>query len=208
MISLKDAFILLQASRTSVLWHYYYVRGGRKSLRPDPRMSKLRFETLFVKSRGLGYWMVNGTKQTTLLWSRPSTTVESIHSSQGQRLVKDGFMRVSLCACYQGGGQMVGMEGCTYASYIGENTHGQKNWRSWQGWQDGCRCGCTTQKSWPSRKSSGHFLTFCLGRVWTSRDEPYGLADRSIDPDLGLYEPIGNHEQGVHPRSKNEDVAD
>jgi hypothetical protein len=45
------------------------------------------------------------------LLSRQYTTVESIHSSQGQQLVKDGFMRVSLCAGYQGGGQMVGMVG-------------------------------------------------------------------------------------------------
>jgi len=61
-------------------------------------MLKLGFETIFVKSRGFVNGMVNGTKQTALLWSEPSTTVESIHSSQGQRLVKDGFTRVSSCA--------------------------------------------------------------------------------------------------------------
>jgi hypothetical protein len=33
------------------------------------------------------------------------------------------------------------------------------------------------------------------------------LADQSIDPDLGLYKPIGSHKRGVHPRSKNKDVA-
>jgi hypothetical protein len=67
MISLKDAFISLQASRTSVLWHCHHVKGGRKSLRLDPRMSKLGFETIFVKFRGFVNRMVSGTKQTTLL---------------------------------------------------------------------------------------------------------------------------------------------
>jgi hypothetical protein len=32
---------------------------------------------------------------------------------------------------------------------------------------------------------------FCLGRGWTPRDELYGITDQSIDPDLGLHEPIG-----------------
>jgi hypothetical protein len=30
-----------------------------------------------------------------------------------------------------------------------------------------------------------------FGRGWTSRDELYGIADQSIDPGLGLHEPIG-----------------
>jgi hypothetical protein len=79
-------------------------KRGRKSLCPDPCMSKLGFETIFVKSTGFVNGMVSGTKQTALLRSRPSKTVESIHSSQGQRLVEDGFTRVSLCAGYQGSG--------------------------------------------------------------------------------------------------------
>jgi hypothetical protein len=32
---------------------------------------------------------------------------------------------------------------------------------------------------------------FYLGRGWTPRDELYGIADQSINPDLGLHEPIG-----------------
>jgi hypothetical protein len=32
---------------------------------------------------------------------------------------------------------------------------------------------------------------FCLGRGWTPRDKLYGIADQSIDPSLGLHEPIG-----------------
>jgi hypothetical protein len=32
---------------------------------------------------------------------------------------------------------------------------------------------------------------FCSGHGWTPRDELYGIADQSIDPDLGLHEPIG-----------------
>jgi hypothetical protein len=36
------------------------------------------------------------------------------------------------------------------------------------------------------------FRRFVRGRGGTSRDEPYGLVDRSIDPDLDLYEPIGS----------------
>jgi hypothetical protein len=32
---------------------------------------------------------------------------------------------------------------------------------------------------------------FCFGRWWTPRDELYGIVDRSIDPSLGLREPIG-----------------
>jgi hypothetical protein len=37
------------------------------------------------------------------------------------------------------------------------------------------------------------FRRFVRGRGGTSRNEPYGLADRSIDPDLGLYELISSH---------------
>jgi hypothetical protein len=51
------------------------------------------------------------------------------------------------------------------------------------------------------------FRRFVRGRRGTSRDEPYGLADRSIDPDLGLHESIGSHGASAH-RSKNEHVAD
>jgi len=32
---------------------------------------------------------------------------------------------------------------------------------------------------------------FCSGRGWTPRDELYGIADQSIDLDLGLHELIG-----------------
>jgi len=32
---------------------------------------------------------------------------------------------------------------------------------------------------------------FCLGRWWTPRDGLYGIADQSIDPDLGLHRPMG-----------------
>jgi hypothetical protein len=32
---------------------------------------------------------------------------------------------------------------------------------------------------------------FCSGRGWTPRDGLYGIADRSIDPNLRLHEPIG-----------------
>jgi hypothetical protein len=38
------------------------------------------------------------------------------------------------------------------------------------------------------------FRRFVRGRGGTSRDEPYGLADRWIDPDLGPYKPTGSHE--------------
>jgi hypothetical protein len=43
------------------------------------------------------------------------------------------------------------------------------------------------------RQSSvlNNLLMFCLGRGWTPRDEPYGITDLSIDPDLGLYKLIG-----------------
>jgi hypothetical protein len=32
---------------------------------------------------------------------------------------------------------------------------------------------------------------FFLGRGWTPRDELYGITDQLIDPNLGLYKPIG-----------------
>jgi hypothetical protein len=32
---------------------------------------------------------------------------------------------------------------------------------------------------------------FCLGRWWTPLDRLYGIADRSINPDLGLHRPMG-----------------
>jgi hypothetical protein len=32
---------------------------------------------------------------------------------------------------------------------------------------------------------------FCSGRWWIPRDELYGIAAQSIDPDFGLHEPIG-----------------
>jgi hypothetical protein len=37
-------------------------------------------------------------------------------------------------------------------------------------------------------------MMFCLGRGSTPRDKLYGIIDRLIDIDLGLYEPIGIHE--------------
>jgi hypothetical protein len=33
-------------------------------------------------------------------------------------------------------------------------------------------------------------MMFCLGREWTPHDGLYGIADRSIDPGLGLHGPI------------------
>jgi hypothetical protein len=35
------------------------------------------------------------------------------------------------------------------------------------------------------------FKVFCLGHWWTPRDELYGIIDHSINPGLGLHEPIG-----------------
>ncbi len=41
------------------------------------------------------------------------------------------------------------------------------------------------------------------GRGWTPWDESYGLADRSIDLNLSLYEPIGSHEVSTFdPKTK------
>jgi hypothetical protein len=42
-----------------------------------------------------------------------------------------------------------------------------------------------------SPQRCGDILMFCLGRGWTPRDGLYGIADRSIDPDLGLHGSIG-----------------
>ncbi len=43
------------------------LEGPEKTVCPDPRMSKLGFEPIFVKSRGFVNGMVSGTKQTALL---------------------------------------------------------------------------------------------------------------------------------------------
>ncbi len=41
---------------------------------------------------------------------------------------------------------------------------------------------------------------FCLGRGWTPDDELYGIADQSINPGLGLHEPVGIPEVStLHP---------
>jgi hypothetical protein len=42
-----------------------------------------------------------------------------------------------------------------------------------------------------SPQKCGDVSMFCLGRGWTPRDELYSIVDHSIDPDLGLHEPIG-----------------
>jgi len=42
-----------------------------------------------------------------------------------------------------------------------------------------------------SPQSCGDVFMFCSGRGWTPRDGLYGIADRSIDPNLGLHGPIG-----------------
>jgi len=44
---------------------------------------------------------------------------------------------------------------------------------------------------------------FCLRRGLTPHDELYGLTYQLIDPDLGLYEPIGIHEVSTLDRKKN-----
>jgi len=38
---------------------------------------------------------------------------------------------------------------------------------------------------------------FCLGCGWTPRDGLYGIADRSIDPGLGLHGPSGIPELSI-----------
>jgi hypothetical protein len=41
------------------------------------------------------------------------------------------------------------------------------------------------------------------GRGWTPRDELHDLANRSIDPNLSLYEAIGSHEASTFdPKNK------
>jgi hypothetical protein len=42
-----------------------------------------------------------------------------------------------------------------------------------------------------SPQRCGDVLMFCSGRGSTPRDGLYGIADRLIDPDLGLHGPIG-----------------
>jgi hypothetical protein len=54
------------------------------------------------------------------------------------------------------------------------------------GWSD---VGFTPKMWWYSMRSI--FKVFCLGRRWTPRDELYGIADQSIDPNFGLHELIG-----------------